>query len=120
MTEFLNIALALLTLSLGLFGFLAPRYTARALDLSPADTTMGLSEMRASVGGLFVALGGFCLISGAAGAYAMLGVAYGGAATGRLVSILVDRPPLRKAGVYFLFEALPAAWLLWANPVPWA
>lgn len=107
-----NPALALLTVALGLFGLLAPRYTAAALDLAPTTSTMGLSELRASAGGLFVAVGAFCLLSGAGWAYGMLGVAYAGAATGRLVSIVVDRPPLPKAAIWFAFEALPAAWLL--------
>ncbi|MEL6523508.1 MAG: DUF4345 domain-containing protein, partial [Pseudomonadota bacterium] len=57
MTDFLNIAAALITAALGCFGWLAPRYTAQALDLAPDGSTMGLSELRASVGCLFVALG---------------------------------------------------------------
>ncbi len=57
MTDILNIVAALLTIGFGLFGFLAPRYTAAALDLAPTTSTMGLSEMRASVGGLFVVAG---------------------------------------------------------------
>ncbi|MBS0124448.1 DUF4345 family protein [Thetidibacter halocola] len=120
MPEIVNAALALLTIAFGLFGFLAPRYTADALDLAPQGSTMGLSEMRASAGGLFVAVGAVCLLTGAPEAYAMLGVAYAGAGTGRLLSILRDRPPLKKALVFFLFEAGPAAWLLAMNAGPWA
>jgi hypothetical protein len=45
----------------------------------------------------------------------MLGVAYAGAAVGRLVSIVIDRPPMPKALVFFLFEAIPAGWLIIAN-----
>ncbi len=115
MIDAVNIALALLTIVLGSFGFLAPRYTAAALDLTPTDTTMGLSEMRASVGGLFIALGLYALISGEPSAYFMMGVAYAGAAAGRLLSILRDAPPFRKAVVYFLFESIPAVWLILAN-----
>ena len=58
MIDVLNVIAALLTIGFGLFGFLAPRYTASALDLAPTDSAMGLSEMRASVGGLFVVAGG--------------------------------------------------------------
>ncbi|EPX76223.1 DUF4345 family protein [Salipiger mucosus] len=112
MTEFINIAIALLTVALGLFGFIAPRYTARVLDMAPTESTMGLSELRASAGGLFVAMGGACLLTGAPWAYAMLGVAYAGAAAGRLVSMVADRPPQPKAAMWFAFEAGPAAWLL--------
>ena len=117
MTDLINPAFALLTVAFGLFGFLAPRYTAEALDLNAGRTTMGLSELRASAGGLFVALGLACLLTGAPWAYLMLGVAYIGAGAGRLLSILVDRPPLKRALLFFAFEALPALWLvLWNGP----
>ena len=39
MIDLLNIVAALLTIAFGLFGFLAPRYTASALDLAPTDST---------------------------------------------------------------------------------
>ncbi len=113
--DILNIALALLTIALGLFGLLAPRYTSDALDFATTASTMGLSELRASSGGLFVAMGAYCLLSGAAWAYFMLGIAYAGAAIGRLMSILLDKPPMRKATVFFAFEAVPALYLLLAN-----
>ena len=57
----LNVIAALLTIGFGLFGFLAPAYTANALDLTPTKSTMGFSEMRASVGGLFVVTGAVVL-----------------------------------------------------------
>ena len=112
MIDIVNAALAVLTIGLGAFGLIAPRYTAGVLDLAPQASTMGLSELRASAGGLFVAVGTVCLTTGAGWAYGMLGVAYAGAATGRLVSILADRPPMPKALVWFAFEAVPAAWLI--------
>jgi len=115
MTEWINIAIALMTIAFGAFGFLAPRFTANVLDLALKNTNMGLSEMRASVGGLFVALGLGCLILGAPMAYAMMGVAYAGASAGRLISMVLDQPPQPKAFIYFAFEAGFAAWLIWAN-----
>jgi hypothetical protein len=45
----------------------------------------------------------------------MLGVAYAGAGAGRLASILLDRPPMPKAAIWFAFEAVPAVWLLWRH-----
>ncbi len=113
--DILNPILALLAIGMGAFGFLAPRYTAQALDLTPGDTTMGLSEMRASVGGLFVLLGLGCLIIGQPMAYAMLGIAFAGAATGRLVSCLVDRPTVSRAWIFFAIEFAMALALLPAN-----
>ena len=48
-------------------------------------------------------------------AYAMLGVAYAGAALGRFVSLIADKPPFKKASLFFSLEAGPAAYLLLAN-----
>ncbi|OSQ51232.1 DUF4345 family protein [Marivita geojedonensis] len=115
MIDILNILAALLTIAFGAFGFLAPRFTADALDLEPRGSTMGLSEMRASVGGLFVMLGLTCLWIGAPMAYAMMGIAYAGAAAGRGLSLVLDGPPMPKALIYFGIEAALAAWLILAN-----
>ncbi|HKL69307.1 DUF4345 family protein [Salibaculum sp.] len=110
----IDILIALLTIVFGSFGLLAPRYTAGALDMAPTHSTMGLSELRAGSGGLFVALGLWCLVAGAP-AYFALGIAYLGAGAGRALSILMDRPPLKKVLIFLAFEWPPAAWLLWAH-----
>lgn len=115
MTEILNIIAALLTIGFGLFGFLAPRYTASALDLEPTTSTMGLSEMRASVGGLFVVLGAAAIWLSAPMLYAAIGFAFVGAALGRVLSLILDKPPLRKLLVFGGIEAALAAWFLTAN-----
>ncbi|MFK7745358.1 MAG: DUF4345 family protein [Roseobacter sp.] len=115
MIDILNIVCALLTIGFGLFGFLAPRYTAGALDLEPTTSTMGLSEMRASVGGLFVAAGLAAIWLGDPLAYAMIGFAFVGAATGRIVSLVFDKPPVAKVLVFGGIEAVLAAWFLLAN-----
>ncbi|MEL6960135.1 MAG: DUF4345 family protein [Pseudomonadota bacterium] len=113
--DYINIALALLTVGFGAFGFLAPRYTAGALDLEPTGSTMGLSELRAGSGGLFVAMGLWCLLTGNPMAYFALGVAYIGAGSGRMLSILIDNPPRGKALAFLAFEWPPAAFLIWHN-----
>ncbi|MCH2166996.1 MAG: DUF4345 family protein [Oceanicola sp.] len=115
MLDLLNMTAAALTIAFGAFGFLAPRYTAQALDLAPTDSTMGLSEMRASVGGLFVASGVCLPLLDMPAAWAGLGIAYAGAASGRVLSALLDRPPMRKLVVFGGIEAALAAWLLLAN-----
>lgn len=115
MIELVNIIACLLTIGFGLFGFLAPRYTASALDLKPEPSTMGLSEMRASVGGLFVVAGLAALWLGEALGYAMIGFAFAGAATGRVLSLVFDSPPVRKVLIFGGIEAALAAWLLGAN-----
>ena len=115
MTDIINIIAALLTIGFGLFGFLAPRYTASALDLETTKSTMGLSEMRASVGGLFVILGLAAIAINQPLAYAMIGFAFVGAAMGRVLSIVLDHPPLLKVLVFGGIEAALAAWLIGGN-----
>ncbi len=115
MVDILNVVAALLTIAFGLFGFLAPRYTASALDLATTSSTMGLSEMRASVGGLFVIAGAAAIALGDPVAYAMLGFAFVGAALGRGLSLALDAPPARKVALFGGIEAALAAWFLAAN-----
>lgn len=115
MTTALNAIAALLTIGFGLFGFLAPAFTANALDLAPTKSTMGLSELRASVGGLFVVTGAAVLWLNTPTAYMMLGVVYAGAALGRFVSVALDNPPLIKALTFGGIELALAVWLILAN-----
>lgn len=115
MIDILNTIAALLTIAFGLFGFLAPRYTATALDLEPTASTMGLSEMRASVGGLFVVMGLAALWMQAPLGFAMIGFAFVGAALGRAVSLVLDAPPRRKVLIFGGIEAALALWFLAAN-----
>ena len=115
MIQTLNLVAALLTIGFGLFGFLAPAYTASALDLAPTKSSMGYSEMRASVGGLFVVSGLAALWLGNPMAYAMIGFAFAGAATGRILSLILDNPPVAKVLVFGGIEAALAAWLIAAN-----
>ncbi|MEX0309401.1 MAG: DUF4345 family protein [Tateyamaria sp.] len=117
MIAILNIFAALLTIAFGLFGFLAPRYTASALDLAPTRSTMGLSEMRASVGGLFVVAGLAAIWINAPLSFAMLGFAFAGAALGRVLSLIFDKPPVQKVLIFGGIEAALAIWFISANPV---
>ncbi|MEP0565206.1 MAG: DUF4345 family protein, partial [Paracoccaceae bacterium] len=100
---------------LGCFGWLAPRYTMEALDLQTNGSTMGLSELRASAGALFIGLGLGALYFGTPQSYAMVGFAWGGAAVGRVTSILRDEAPTRKTYVFAAIEIAVAALLLAIN-----
>ena len=111
----INTIATLLTIAFGLFGFLAPRYTASVLDLEPTKSTMGLSEMRASVGGLFVFMGLAALWLDHPIAYAMIGFSFIGAALGRCLSLTLDKPPVVKVLVFGGIEAALAAALLIVN-----
>jgi len=111
----LNPLLALLSIAFGMIGWAAPRYTARALDLHPGETTMGLSEIRAASGALFVGLGAGALLIGTATAYLMVGCAWGAAAMGRLTSIVADGPANRRKQGFFAVEAVVGGLLLALN-----
>ncbi|QEE35451.1 DUF4345 domain-containing protein [Octadecabacter sp. SW4] len=113
--DIINILLALASIVFGAFGWLAPRYTMAVLDLHQGDSEMGISEVRASVGCLFVALGVGSLIIATPAAYLMMGVAYAGASLGRATSLILDNPPRNKALLYLGIEAAMAAWLIAAN-----
>ncbi len=112
--DIINIVLALFSIGLGLLGWLAPRYTLATLDLVAGPTSMGQSEMRASAGALFVGLGLGALVLADPVAYAMLGLAWAGAATGRATSLLLDGQT-RKKWAFFVVEAAVAATSLWIN-----
>lgn len=102
---------ALITLALGLLGIAAPMAAAKLVSIEPIGLT-GISEVRATYGGLFVGLGGVCLYSQSPTVFFAVGVAVLGAAIGRSVSVLVDRSfaPMNLGGL--LFEACMGALLL--------
>ena len=103
--DILNTLFALLSIGLGCFGWLAPKYTMEAIHLEGHTDTMGMSEIRASVGCLFVGMGIGALVLGTPAAYAMLGFCWTGAAIGRLTSCIKDGTS-RKKWVYFWVEAV--------------
>ncbi len=113
-----NTIAAILTIGFGAFGFLAPRFTLGALDLQTTASTMGLSEMRASVGGLFVFFGVYGLIFPTREVFFFLGIAYAGAAAGRALSLILDRPPIAKVSVFGGIELILAALLIALNSTP--
>ena len=102
--DIINIIFAALSIGLGCFGWLAPRYTLGALDLKMGETTMGASEIRASAGALFVGMGIGALLLGTPEAYVMLGFCWCGAAMGRMTSLILDGTSQKK-WVYFIVEA---------------
>jgi hypothetical protein len=105
--DLINLALALFSVGLGLIGWLAPRYTMQVIDLQQGSTAMGPSEVRAASGALFVGLGlGAILLASPVG-YLMIGFAWGGAAVGRLTSLLLDGQTPKK-WLFFVTEAAVA------------
>ena len=105
MVDIINIILALLSIGFGAVGWLAPRYTMDKLDTRDTGSTMGISEVRAASGALFVGLGVGALLLGTPAAYAMIAFAWGGGAVGRATSLALDGVTRPKI-TFFAVEAL--------------
>lgn len=111
--DILNLIFVIASIGLGLFGWLAPKYTMSTLNITGHTDTMGMSEVRASAGALFVGMGLGALILGTPAAYAMIGFCWLGAATGRLTSCIVDGGT-RKKWTFFAVEiAVGLGAILW-------
>lgn len=115
MIDIVNILLALFGVGLGAIGWLMPRYTMKLLDMAPTKSTMGLSEIRAASGALFIGLGLGAIVLNTPFAFAMVGFAWGGAAIGRLTSLIADGDATRQKTTFFVIEAAVAATLLGIN-----
>jgi hypothetical protein len=90
MTDLLAPAGALASALLGALGLCAPLRAARMVGLSPLGAR-GVSELRATYGGLFLGLGLAALLWQQPAAYGVAGIAWLGAAVARLASIVLDR-----------------------------
>ena len=112
--DILNIILALVTIGFGAIGWLAPKYTMAVLNISSHTDTMGMSEVRASAGALFVGMGLGAIILGSPEAYAMIGFCWLGAAIGRATSLIIDGHTAKKIG-FFATEAVVAILALAIN-----
>jgi len=81
---------ATLTIGLGIFGLVAPLHAAKWVGLSPMGTR-GIAEIRATYGGLFVAIGLVCLVLRQPPAFAVASAAWLGAALARAISMVLTR-----------------------------
>ena len=94
----------------GLAGVLVPGQVAEALHL-PALSGRGNAEVRAGLGGTYLALGGWALFSRKPEARTAVGVTWLGAAGARLTALAVDRP--ETDFTYWSYLALEVAWRQW-------
>ena len=102
---------ALVTAALGGLGLVRPRTAARWVGLEPSGR-LGLSELRATYGGLFFALGLFALATRDEVAFALVGAAWLGAAAARVGDAFLVSGAPRAVWRAALFEAGVAALLL--------
>lgn len=112
--EILNFIAALLSIGFGVIGWLMPKYTLQVLNLEAHTDTMGMSEIRASGGALFVGMGIGALYLGTPAAFAMLGMCWLGASIGRITSIVLDGNSRKKTG-FLIVELIVALTVLAIN-----
>jgi hypothetical protein len=96
---------ALATVGLGGLGLFAPAKAAALTSISAVGPN-GRSEIRATYGGLFAAMGLSCLLVQAEAVFRTAGAAWIGAAIGRAWSVVVDRNFSLKNFGGLLFESL--------------
>lgn len=102
LTTAMHLTGAAVTAGLGLMGLARPAWVAAFTSIAPRGAT-GMSEVRATYGGFFLALGGYALLSQHPVAFTTAGVAWLGAAVGRAISVVTDRStePRNLAGIVF-------------------
>jgi hypothetical protein len=101
---------ALITLALGLLGLFAPTRLARLVSITPVGR-VGVSEIRATYGGLFTALALTALIAQERALFGVVGAGWAGIAAGRLWSFWRDASRERRNVIALLME-LGVAYLL--------
>ncbi|MDB9838592.1 DUF4345 family protein [bacterium] len=112
--DIINILAALISIGFGVIGWLMPKYTLEVLNLKGYTDTMGMSEIRASGGALFIGMGLGAIILGTPAAYAMIGFCWLGASIGRITSIALDGATRKKIG-FFAVEIAVAVIVLAIN-----
>lgn len=108
---------AVASLGMGFLGLLAPFKAIKLAGLQPDPAAPhAVSEVRATFGGLFIAMSLLALVTAEPLAYATVGAAWFGAGAARFVSIAFDRIPTPQNFGAAMFESgLGLAILLW----PW-
>ncbi|OGO12680.1 MAG: hypothetical protein A2Y93_07425 [Chloroflexi bacterium RBG_13_68_17] len=110
MLQIVQVIAALATIVTGLVSLFWPRAVQGFTGLR-AEGGRGITEIRAVLGGFFVALGAAPLALGA-DAYRMLGIAYLAVAAVRAVSIFVDRSGVQSNWISLAVEVLLGAVLV--------
>ena len=100
--EILQIIAALATAATGLFSLLAPTKLTGFTGLQPVGGR-GITELRAVLGALFIALGLAPLFLGPV-AYLMLGIGYLAIGAARAVSMVIDRSVVQSNVISLITE----------------
>lgn len=102
---------AAISIAAGLLGLLWPRTVSRVIGLH-IPGRLGLSEVRATYGGLFIGAGLSVILIGNRDAALVLGAAWAGAFLARTVSFVIDRSHTKENIAGLAIEAVIALLLL--------
>ncbi len=101
----LQIIAAVGTILTGLYSLIRPTTLTGFTGLNPIGGR-GITEIRAVLGGFFIALGAAPLLLNSPVAYTMLGIAYLGVGLVRGVSIFVDNSSVQSNWISFVVEII--------------
>jgi hypothetical protein len=99
--QILKVIAAVATIATGLYSLMAPMAVRGFTGLEPTGGR-GITEIRAVLGGFFIALGAAPLLLNIPATFVMLGIAYLGVAAVRAVSMFVDKSVM-KSNIISLF-----------------
>jgi hypothetical protein len=103
--QILQIIAAVGTILTGLFSLIKPEAVIGFTGLRP-EGGRGITEIRAVLGGFFIALGAAPLVLNSPVAYMMLGIAYLGVAIVRGVSMVVDKSVTQSNVISLIVEII--------------
>ena len=103
--QILQIIAAVGTILTGLFSLIKPKAVTGFTGLRP-EGGRGITEIRAILGGFFIALGAAPLFFNSPIAYMMLGIAYLGVAVGRGISMIVDKSIIQSNVISLIVEII--------------
>jgi hypothetical protein len=103
--QILKVVAAVGTIATGLVSLIAPRSITGFTGLSP-NGGRGITEIRAVLGGFFVALGVVPLLFNNAGMYLMLGITYLVVAGVRTISMFLDKSVERSNIISVIVEII--------------
>ncbi|MFZ9292396.1 MAG: DUF4345 family protein [Ilumatobacteraceae bacterium] len=109
--KLLGYAGAVVSVAAGVVGFLFPRRVSRVVGLQ-IPGPLGVSEFRATYGGLFIGGGIAVLLLDSAEATRVLGCGWAGAFVARAISIMIDRSRSKENVAGLAIEAAVAMLLL--------
>ncbi|MBK8782190.1 MAG: DUF4345 family protein [Anaerolineales bacterium] len=103
--QILQIIAAVGTILTGLFSLIKPEAVTGFTGLRP-EGGRGITEIRAILGGFFIALGAAPLFLNSPLAYMMLGIAYLGVAVVRGISMIVDKSIIQSNVISLIVEII--------------